>query len=516
MAMRNEHGKVGFRSLYHELRTVADDRPEAVFVQTENERLTYAEACREAASLVYGFKHVYGISENDCVFMSAANSADAAVVIVAAYAVGAKLILLPETMGLATAKVALEDFTPDLVICGDAARLCFSGECGIDCPIVSIDELVAVSRAQGSDVSEVAFDAEGAPIILYSSGSTARPKAIINSCLRFAANMDALCFRLGIGARDVIYAPTPFDHCFGIGGLFCAILRGASLVTCGRYTAASSLDLVTRCRPTVSLCVPTMIQRECLAFDPDVHDLSSLRVCVIGGAPSGLDAMRTFERLSGCTIVQSYGMTETAGGVTTGVLEDCDDRRMATVGLPLEGVEMRIDDAIGEILVKSRAMAIGYISAGVFYTFPMADGGWFKSGDVGRFDADGRLVVTGRIKNIIIRGGVNILPGEIEAFYGSLDGIIECHVLGYPDVSLGERTCLCYTATDTFEVDPCDMRDLAKGSLEKCKLPDFALRLSDFPRLQNGKTDMKTLQSLVEKSVDSSTHFISMEGSDAS
>ncbi len=501
--------------LYSLIERTARKNPDKYFVRTENGGISYEGirllTCKTAKYL----KETFGLGANSTILLCAPNSVESIAVIIACHALGIRLISLPSTLGAMTLESVLRDFNPVLAICDDSSFKSLSENAPTLLKYIRLSEVMTQSYRMPVDMECLHVENGLDGVVLYSSGSTGSPKAIINTVSAFAANMKHFGDGIGLGPDDVIYAPIPFDHCFGLGGLFCAIIFGTTFVTCEKYTAEKSLLMIDAYKPTVYLCVPTMISREAAILSHSTHDLSSLRICAVGGAPCTSEAMERYERASGCALVQTYGMTETAGGITVCSADDPFEVRKKCAGKPIEGAEIVIDSTNGEILCKSPSLAKGWISSGAFHSIPLNENGYYRSGDLGRFDSDGRLIVVGRLKNIIIRGGVNILPSEIEEYYSTIDGVTECCVVGYPDEELGERTCLCFTASDGFKIPLASMRLLANGKLEKCKFPDYALRFQSFPRLSNGKTDVKTLKSLVAKCVRRNVHYVSSEELDA-
>ncbi|HAM15275.1 MAG TPA: AMP-binding protein, partial [Eggerthellaceae bacterium] len=157
----------------------------------------------------------------------------------------------------------------------------------------------------------------------------------------------------------------------------------------------------------------------------------------------------------------------------------------------------KLDPQTGEVLCKSVAMMDGLLKEDGTLDPGVDEDGWFHSGDVARMDDDGNYYIVGRIKDIVIRGGVNIFPAEVENAYQQHEGVAESCLVGYPDPELGERTCLCVVEKDGCDASASDLRAWAKGRLEKCKIPDVVMKMDRLPRLASDKTDKAALRRTV-------------------
>jgi acyl-CoA synthetase (AMP-forming)/AMP-acid ligase II len=229
----------------------------------------------------------------------------------------------------------------------------------------------------------------------------------------------------------------------------------------------------------------------------DEWNLSHLRVAKIAGAACPEAAAAEYERRYGCRVISSYGMTEAAATVTMADYDAPLHVRTAGVGKPIDGVSVKIDPESGELLIKSVSLMDGLLLEDGTIDPGVDEDGWFHSGDVAAIDEDGNYFITGRIKDIVIRGGVNIFPAEVENAYQNHEGIAESCLVGYPDPELGERTCLCVVPKEGADDSAAALRDFAKGRLEKCKIPDVVMKMDELPRLANGKTDKTTLRDVV-------------------
>ena len=350
---------------------------------------------------------------------------------------------------------------------------------------------------------------EGDPrIVLFSSGSTGTPKAIVNRSSSFFHNGDAVADGYRITGEDVLYLPVPFFHSYGLNGLYAALSRQATIVTLLKYRPESSLSTIETSRVTVYFGVPTMYLREMRENADGEWDLSSLRVAKIAGAACPEPAAEEFERRYHCKMLPSYGMTETAATLTMADYDASLHVRAAGVGKPIDGVEIKLAPETGELLCRSVAMMDGLLLEDGTIDPGLDEDGWFHSGDVATVDEDGNYFIVSRIKDVVIRGGVNIYPAEVENFYQDHEAVAESCYVGFPDHDLGERSCLCVVRKAGCDATAASLREYARGRLEKCKIPDVILLMDALPRLANGKTDKIALRKLVRDA-------LRIEGDDA-
>lgn len=471
-----------------------------------NESMTYAEAYRRANVLAWHLRRECGVGVGSMVGISSPNDLHVPVAMAAAQMCGANIVHLPPGLQDFEFERNVSLVPPDVFIVSSERTLamverfapgkptlmigCTGGAC------LSVDEVSSHSLL-GSGWEFPAVPAE-TTIALYSSGSTGAPKAIVNYARSFSLNAVALRKALSLTPDDVIYVPVPFAHVFGIVGIYAAIVVGATLVTSAKYRPETALSLLSSTRATVHLGVATMFLRELRENADDEWDLTSLRAGLVAGAGCPASVLYDFEERYGCRIMQSYGMTETAATLTVTPLDTPVAVRVRTVGMAIEGAEVKLDPATGEVLCKTRSLMAGIVSERGVCKLELDEGGWLRTGDVGAIDEEGMLSVVGRIKDIVIRGGINIFPAEVEALYEGCPGVVESCLVGYPDPELGERTCLCVILEQGSTASSLELRQFAQGRTEKCRIPDIVMRLDDFPRLANGKINKNALKDLVK------------------
>ncbi len=483
--------------------------PSKIALMGTDETITYSEAYVRAKTIMWCLKHDYSIGPGSTVALASPNIAGLPIVMAAVQACGAMLVMCSNYAELVDYTAYARLTRPDLFIvcrpdaCAELARECpdvavMTLHCECE-GYPAVRHVLAKYRAEG-----VAYEPEfqrGARIVLFSSGSTGAPKAIVNRFESFHHNGCEIARGYRIGPDDVMYLPVPLFHSYGMIGLYAAFTQGATIVTLLKYRPDSSLATIESARVSVYFGVPTMYLREMRESADGDWDFSSLRVMKLAGSACPEEAVVQLEEHFGCKLLASYGMTETAATCTMADYDAPLSVRASSVGVPIDGVTLKIDADTGELLVKSVSLMDGILredgSLDAGAGAGIDEDGWFHSGDVAAVDADGNYHIVGRIKDIIIRGGVNIFPVEIENAYQQHEGISESCLVGYPDPDLGERTCLCVIEAEGHDEPASSLRAFAIGRLEKWKVPDVVMKMESLPRLASGKTDKKALQAFV-------------------
>ncbi len=329
--------------------------------------------------------------------------------------------------------------------------------------------------------------------LLYSSGTTGKPKGIPLTNANLLDNARALTALWAFGRDDVLIHALPFFHVHGLFiALGCALSSGAAL----RWLPAFDVDAVLAGLPdaTVFMGVPTYYSRLLADSRLDAERCRPVRLFVSGSAPLPAGLYDAFERRTGRRILERYGMTETSV-ITSNTL---DDRRRGSVGRPLPGVELRIVAAdgrpsgpgrAGHIQVRGRSVFGGYWR-GAAEAFT-ADG-FFDTGDMGRQDADGFVTIVGRSKDLIISGGMNVYPAEVEAVIENQPLIREAAVVGVPHPDFGEAVVACVVANGTLETT--ELLAALRERLAAYKRPKHIEVLTELPRNTMGKVQKAALR----------------------
>jgi malonyl-CoA/methylmalonyl-CoA synthetase len=323
---------------------------------------------------------------------------------------------------------------------------------------------------------------QGDPALLpYTSGTTGTPKGALLSHGNLLASAEALRLAWRWSPDDRLVLCLPLFHMHGLGvGLHGTLLAGASAVLHERFDAEAVLAEAADPAATLLFGVPTMYAR--LAEAPGAGRLAGLRLCVSGSAPLGPDLHRRLGEGTGQVVLERYGMTETVMLVSN---PHDGERRPGTVGLPLPGVELRLDPASGEILVRGPNVFAGY------WRRPDADAeaftpdGWFRTGDIGACDGDGYLRIVGRAKELIIAGGYNVYPREVEDVLRAHPAVADVAVVGTPTPEWGETVTAYVEPGDGFDADA--LAAWAADHLAPYKRPRLVYAVAALPRNALGK-----------------------------
>lgn len=365
-------------------------------------------------------------------------------------------------------------------------------------------------QTAASDPSEEAFkkaealEASVTPddtaTIIFTSGSTSAPKGVMSSHFSrvnggIQQASDLLCTK-----EDKFCVTMPMFHCFCISvNIMAALAVGGCVCIPEDRHINSILDAVENCGCTVLNSVPSMFHSMLSRNKNEGRDLSSLRIGFIGGSSYPPEAFIRIEKALGpqFTLMSSLGQTECTAGLTTCFPDDTLDVRAHTIGHFMSHVEGRIADphtgetlpldTTGEICVRGYLNMQGYYKRPDLTAQAIDQDGWVHTGDLGKLDADGNITFEGRIKELIIRGGENISPVEIEAVLADMPGIESCKITGVPDIHYGEVVCACIIPEDGAAFTREEVRDFLSPHLAAYKLPEYVCLFDEFPATATGK-----------------------------
>jgi long-chain acyl-CoA synthetase len=344
-------------------------------------------------------------------------------------------------------------------------------------------------------------DGSDTAVILYTSGTTGQPKGAELTHDNLLANIDVTASTLlRLGPDDVLFGALPLFHSFGQTiVLNCAVSVGACVTLLPRFEATAALEILERDAVTVFAGVPTMYGELLQAAHGTDRRLPALRVCVSGGAALPVELLHRFEARFAATILEGYGLSETS---PVACFNHPDlARKPGTIGTPIRGVEMRVVDAdrnelgpgvIGEIAIRGHNVMKGYWGRSDATAEVIADG-WFHTGDLGRRDTDGYYTIVDRTKDMVIRGGFNVYPREVEEVLYEHPAVAEAAVLGMAHRTLGEEVVAVVSLRPGAFATGEELRDHVKSQLAPYKYPRLVWIVDALPKGPTGKIHKRSI-----------------------
>src|SRR4051794_2185352 len=356
------------------------------------------------------------------------------------------------------------------------------------------EKLLADAEAD-HDVADV--DGDDTAVILYTSGTTGTPKGAELTHANLKTNAELTADTIAeLTEEDVVLGALPLFHSFGqTCGLNASMYKGACLTMIPRFEPAKAMEILERDKVTIFQGVPTMYVALLNLPDDQIKDTSSLRVCCSGGSAMPVEVLKGFEERFGCTVLEGYGLSETSPVASFNHPDR--ERKPGSIGTPIKGVEMKLvadegndvegTDEVGEIAIKGHNIMKGYWNRQDATDEVLDDDGWFRTGDMGKRDDEGYYFIVDRKKEMIIRGGYNVYPREIEEVLYEHPAVAEAAVVGVPDEKMGEEVGAAVVLKEGKEVDADELRSFVKEQVASYKYPRKIWFPDELPKGPTGK-----------------------------
>jgi fatty-acyl-CoA synthase len=505
------------RSVAEVLQIQAAENPDGVYLIYNDRRLTFAQVDARSTALAAALAEL-GVERGDRMAIDLPNWPEFVISMFAAAKLGAIIVPLnprytvPELQYMlrhseATVVISAENFNGIdylqlfegfLTSLPDLQYLVTVGEEDLwyDDRIYQFEDLI--SSGEGRALPAVAINpAEDTFAILYTSGTMGKPKGVALTHTNLLAPAALTADAIHVTPRDVVFGVTTIFHVFGLGpGVLGTLVGGAALVLQEQFHPDEALQLIEKHRVTVHYGVPTVFITEMREADRPKRDLSSLRVGIAAGAPIGDELVRRV-RAELCPNLQvAYSLTETGSTSAVTRLEDPQDKQIFTVGKPLPGTDVRVLDldgtilpveSLGEIAVRGPGVMKGYYRQPGETSQAFDDEGFFLTGDLGLVDDEGYLHIVGRRKELIIRGGFNVYPREVEDRLHAHPAVLDVAVVGLPHEVLGEVVCACIVPVEGAIITGEEIKEWCRGALADYKVPDLVRFFDSFPLTGSGK-----------------------------
>ena len=484
-------------NLAHLLSRSAAAHPERVAIKLDDRVLSYS-ALEAAAARVAGLLRAKGVQPGDRVGIMLPNVPYFAACYYGALRVGAAVVPMNVLLKEREVGYYLGDSGAALLLAwhefADAAHL-GAEHAGAECVLVEPGDFETLLGRCDPVRDTVERAAADTAVILYTSGTTGTPKGAELTHENLLRNVEVVLGLFGIDERAVMLGALPLFHSFGqTCALNATIAVGGVLTLLPRFEPGKALEIIERDRVTVFEGVPTMYAAMLNDRRAAEADVSALELCVSGGAAMPVELMRAFEQQFGCQILEGYGLSETSPVASFNRRDR--ERKPGSIGLPVDGVEIRIVDdegrplpqgEVGELAIRGHNVMKGYWEREEATAAAIDDEGWFRTGDVGRMDEDGYFYIVDRKKDLVIRGGFNVYPREIEEVIYEHPAVREAAVIGVPHETLGEEVGAAVALKPGAEATPDELRDFVKQRVAAYKYPRHVWLVDELPKGPTGK-----------------------------
>jgi long-chain acyl-CoA synthetase len=481
------------------LTDAAERSGDKIAVKLDDVELSYA-ALNEGSARMAGVLQAAGIGPGDRVGVMLPNVPYFPVAYYGVLRLGAVVVPMNVLLKGREVKYYLED--PDakaLIAWHDFAEAAEEGSRDLDVETFVVrpgefEQLLGGAEPTGEVVDR---DEEDTAVILYTSGTTGSPKGAelthANLLTNCKVNVETL---IGITGDDRLLGALPLFHSFGqTCTMNSAIYAQAMVSLIPRFDPVKALEILQRDEITVFEGVPTMYNAMLAAPDHSRYDTSNLRVCVSGGASLPVETLRAFEQEFDCKILEGYGLSETSPVASFNHPDR--ERKAGSIGTPIQGVEMKLVDddgadvegvdVVGEIAIRGHNVMKGYWRRPDATAESIDSDGWFKTGDMAKVDEDGYFFIVDRKKDLIIRGGYNVYPREVEEILFAHPAVQEAAVVAVPHNELGEEVGAAIALKAGEQASADDIREYCKQEVAAYKYPRHVWFVDELPKGPTGK-----------------------------
>ena len=474
-----------------------------VAVRVDNAAMTY-RALDEASARVAGLLRERGLEAGDRVGIMMPNVAEVPVVYYGVLRAGGVVVPMNPLLKAREVAYYLGDSGAGLIFAwhtfGDPARD-GAGQAGAELIVVDPVGFPDLLASATPYFPVVATADEDTAVILYTSGTTGQPKGAELTHGNLISNTEVACTDI-VRAHpdDVIFGGLPLFHVFGqTVALNAAVAAGACLTLLPRFDPEHALQILAGHGVTVFEGVPTMYVALLHRPDRADYDVSALRMCISGGAALPVEVLRGFEAAFGVPVLEGYGLSETSPVASFN--HPGRERKPGSIGTPIRDVRVRLVDdkgyevplgEVGEIVIQGPNVMKGYWQRPEATAEAVRDG-WFHTGDLARVDEDGYFYIVDRKKELIIRGGYNVYPREIEEVLYEHPAVAEAAVIGLPHPALGEEVAAAVALKPGAAASAEELRDYVKGQVAAYKYPRHLWLVDELPKGATGKVQKRDI-----------------------
>jgi long-chain acyl-CoA synthetase len=478
------------------LSSSAERDPDHVAVRLDDVELTYRQL-DGASAHVAGMLKEHGVSRGDRVGIMLPNVPYFPVCYYGVLRAGG--VVVPMNVLLKRREVAFYLRDPEaklLFAWKDFADDATAGaqDAGAECLVVTPGEFEQSVGAAAPEPEIADVDDSDTAVILYTSGTTGTPKGAELTHANLLRNCSIAAGLFDMGSHSVTLGALPLFHSFGqTCSMNATISAGGTLTLIPRFDPGKALEIIQRDRVNVFQGVPTMYGAMLHHPERDRYDTSTVELCASGGSAMPVELLRGFEEAFDCKVLEGYGLSESSPVASFNHADR--ERKAGSIGTPIEGVEMKVVDddgndleqgEVGEIVIRGHNVMKGYWNRPDATEETIRDG-WLHTGDMARVDEDGYFFIVDRKKDMIIRGGYNVYPREIEEVLYEHPAVREAAVVGVPDDQLGEEVAAAVALKDGCETTSDELREFVKEQVAAYKYPRKVWFVDDLPKGPTGK-----------------------------